>query len=71
MTRSALSPTALLQVLSNQTCNASRGERNVLNSQTVYTAVMQPGQKGIQVVLRTTPRAECGSVPLVERVAAA
>ena len=67
MTRAQVSPAGVMQVLSDQTCNATRGERNVLNADTVYTAVMQPGQQGLQVVLRTTPRAECGgSVPVVE-----
>jgi len=56
-----VSADGLLTVLSDQTCNRSRGERNILNAHTVYTAVMLPAQRGLRVVLRTTPRAECGS----------
>lgn len=42
----SLSAGGLWSVLSQTHCNASAGERPTLNSETVYTALMQPGAAG-------------------------
>lgn len=62
----AVSVPTMLGVLSDTRCNATAGERSVLNSMTTYTAVMSPGASGgtgrMRVVLRTTDggaRAKC------------
>lgn len=49
----AVTPASLLGVLSDTACNASAGERSVLNSETVYTAVMSPADGNVTTVLRT------------------
>jgi len=52
---------SLLAVLSSRRCNRSAGERPVLNSETVYTTVMQPAKSGsgaFTTILRTEQRSD-------------
>jgi hypothetical protein len=50
---SQIDPTTLMSVLSDTRCNTTEGQRSVLNSDTVYTSVMQPSSGKATTVMRT------------------